>query len=226
DGNGRLITSDNLDGTQTNVVYDPMTGAVGAVYVNMSGNNSDPYQPGIDPKTVYHYVSLVGSTMGDISTAVTNPSIPTGIEIDQLSSSGVQTTDSMQSAGGLSDLEIANGLKTQTTAAPSGSPGGWTDTANNPDGTKTIDTYTGDVLTDEHSVGTNGVSFDDQSFGYDPLARVTQSTSRTTGTSNWTLFNDGSLSSLTLPGHGATAVDQINPTTDDPTQVTRADDRA
>src|SRR6185312_15795344 len=49
DGNGRLITSDNLDGTQTNVVYDPMTGAVGAVYVNMSGNNSDPYQPGIDP---------------------------------------------------------------------------------------------------------------------------------------------------------------------------------
>ena len=71
-------------------------------------------------------------------------------------------------------------------------------------------------------MGTGGAVVSDQSIGVDPLQRITGLTD-STGTTSSTLYNDGTLNTLTEPGHNPVTINQVNPVTNDPVEITRPD---
>ena len=59
DANGRPISSQGFDGSTTYTIYDPLTGQVGAQFVDAAGSGN--YDPTKDPKSVTHFVEQTGS---------------------------------------------------------------------------------------------------------------------------------------------------------------------
>ena len=228
DNNGRPTISVGYDGTATVTIYDPITGQAGAQYVDkaqpkVGGNRTYTYVSS-DPKTVQHFVEQLsnGSTQA-ITSPISDPTVPQGLETWQIAGIGNQTSDSLSYNGGLTNVSIDNGLTTTTTDAPGTTADHWIETTVNPDKTRVQDTYTDGQLADEQTLPVTGSTpITDQQFAYNGLQELTGGTDYT-GTTGSGMFSDGTPQSLTTPGHAQASVAAINPATNDTTQFTRAD---
>jgi len=214
DANRRPTQTIGLDGTMAETVYDPVTGQAATAFTDMDRNGV--YDPGIDRnKTVSHpslATTLAGAAGADDTQDLSDTSVADDNE--QTSFGGDPSTYE-------TDTETVDGQTTQTvTSIPSA--GTYTKTTASPDGTKTADTYTDGLLTDEQTIGTNGAQITDVSYQYNGLRELTAKTDYT-GTTGYTYFSDGTQASITLPGHNPQAVNLIDQHSEATTQATRPD---
>ena len=208
DGNDRPSSSTGFDGTTTDTIYDPLTGRVGAAWVDM--NHSGVFAAGLDPKSIEHPTALS-----------TSASTPGGSDSQDLSTSGAQDNNSTVTNGGLNSSQTVDGMtSTEAVSAPTG--GSYTDTTTKADGTKRVDTYTDGLLTQEQTLGTTGAVITTINNVYNGLRQLS-STSDYTGTTTYTYLQDGIEQSVTLPGHNPQTVTAVNAKTEDPTSTTRAE---
>ena len=90
DGNDRESSSTGFDGTTTDTIYDPLTGRVGATWIDM--NHSGVFAAGVDPKSIEYPTALS-----------TSASTPGGTDNQDLSTTGVQDDNSTVTNGGCTD---------------------------------------------------------------------------------------------------------------------------
>jgi len=177
--NAQPIEQIGTDGTKTFTIFDPYTGQPGATWTDVAGTGV--FDPGIDPKTVTH------ETLGGDDNS------------DDLSTDGSQDDDSESLDGGLETTDTQDGMTTTTVESLPTGPGDYTITTTNPDATKTLDTYTDDLLTQEQQLGTTGAVITSTTYTYDDMRQLATETD-STGTTDFTYYQDGTQDSETDPG--------------------------
>ena len=103
-----------------------------------------------------------------------------------------------QSADGLRSWQTARGLTTASVTALDGS-GGRTVTTTAPDGVKTIQVYSGDLLASTTVKTAADAQLAAVTYGFDPHHRQTSVTDARTGTTSFTYFDDDQLHTTTTP---------------------------
>lgn len=210
DGNGRPVLSVGFDGSMTHTQYSPATGMVSATWIDANGNGV--FDAGVDSKTLFD------------ATATTTPNSSGFFGIGQtvLSAAGVQNFFSGTLGGGLVQQQDDNGQKTTTVVTPA-SDGSDTVFTNHPDGSRTVDTYSQGLLREEDQQDKGGYNtISSVGYGYDMLGRNTTLTDFT-GTTTYTLRNDGSVSAIAYPDGRVQTVTAMDPATGVPTTVHRTD---
>jgi YD repeat-containing protein len=184
--NGQPFEQIGTDLTKSFTIYDPYTGQAGASWTDVAGTGI--FDPGLDPRNLMH------QALGGLDTS------------DDLSTTGSQIDTSNTWAGGLDSSETQDGMTTTTVESLPTGPGNYTITTTNPDQTKTVDTYTDDLLTQEQQLGTTGAVITTTGYTYKAM-RELATESDSTGTTDFTYYQDGTQDTQTDPGQ--------NPTTDD-----------
>ena len=213
DANDRPYKVTDFDGSKTFVIYDPLTGQPGATIQDLNGDGS--YEPSVDRKSIQH----PGEFTETAGVAGTDDSQ----DLSDAGGSDFSTSDTLSSSG--EDYQqTQDGLTTDTNTPPPTGPGDWVTTITNPDQTTTIDTYTNGLLTQEQTKALNGTALSTTTNVYDALGRLSSSTDWS-GTTTYGYFQDGTPKSVQAPNHNPQTVTAIDPLTEQPTTVTRPDNR-
>lgn len=206
DASGRPTKQVALDGTTTRIIYNPVTGQVGATWVDLVGDNQ--YDPVTESKTVFTPAPLARSAADQA-----------GMDTKQLSTSGTQDDNSVSWNGGMNSSETVNGATTSSETFFSSN--GYTTLVTNDDGTQTQDVYTDGLLSEEDQLDTGEGTIASTTYTYDDLRRLKTSVDYT-GTTSYTYFQDGSQKSVQTLGHNAQTVTAQDPGTGNATSVTNS----
>jgi hypothetical protein len=187
DGNGRPVKYTDFDGTVTLTQYDPLSGEVGAVVLDV--DRSGAYRPG-DRKTLFRSDPL--------NYLETNSYSGTEVEIVGNGGSTIFSEESTAlSTGGVSSRRWVNGSEMTQVDVTYPAAGGEVVTTTLPDSTLHVLESSGGLPVSERKLGWNGTEVWSKTFGHDVLRRI-DSVTDWIGTTRFGLRDDGSVQSALL----------------------------